>query len=171
MSAEVNDDAEFLRGLESILGPMRQGGASQAELDVVARRAREFFLARKQQHQPSTKPNEQSIESGSEIQYSDTTSKDAKDADTIVLASQGEQAQDEPQYPVTFEQLAEMIATGTPIPGIREIPNKLNESTPTAPIVAGSAHAARKPWESTQQIPVDTGLSDILGSKDDAMPT
>lgn len=55
---------------------------------------------------------------------------------------------DEPAYPSSFAHVAQLIATGAPIPGIKHVPDKLNEEAPTEPQLAGKvAGAGRKPWE------------------------
>lgn len=59
--------------------------------------------------------------------------------------------EEEPRYPLSFDELAELIATGAEIPGIKQIPDKLNEAAPTKPIIARNAGAGRKPWESLAQ--------------------
>ncbi|KAG0170581.1 hypothetical protein DFQ28_001870 [Apophysomyces sp. BC1034] len=43
----------------------------------------------------------------------------------------------------TFEQIVQMIETGQEIPGIKQIPNKLNESAPSKPALT----IRPKPWE------------------------
>lgn len=60
-----------------------------------------------------------------------------------------EPADDQPRYPLSFDELAEMIATGAHIPGIREIPDKINEEPPSEPVLAKSQ--MRKPWEGAPQ--------------------
>lgn len=76
---------------------------------------------------------------------------------------------DQPRYPLSFDELAEMIATGAHIPGIREIPDKINEEAPSQPVLAKSQ--VRKPWEdaphSTQ---ASQSLFAILGRSDGAEP-
>lgn len=67
---------------------------------------------------------------------------------------------DNPPYPITFEEIAEMIATGKSIPGIREISNELNTEKPTEPRIAKVEGAGRKPWEGEQQ--QSNILEDIL---------
>lgn len=57
--------------------------------------------------------------------------------------------EDDPPYPVTFDEIAEMIATGKPVPGIREIPTQINEAAPTEASIARQEGAGRKPWERT----------------------
>ncbi|RUS20799.1 hypothetical protein BC937DRAFT_94365 [Endogone sp. FLAS-F59071] len=44
---------------------------------------------------------------------------------------------------LSFAQLVDMINKGEPIPGIKQIPNKLNEGTPSVP----SQPRRQKPWE------------------------
>lgn len=55
-----------------------------------------------------------------------------------------------------------MIATGAQVPGIKEIPDRLNEVAPTAAVVAKSAGAGRKPWERETQTCVDSGQNGRL---------
>ncbi|KAF3941251.1 hypothetical protein ABW19_dt0209067 [Dactylella cylindrospora] len=50
---------------------------------------------------------------------------------------------DKTPYPTSFAQIVELITSGKPIPGIREIPNTLNEAPPTE----STAPQRRKPWE------------------------
>ncbi|KAI9319615.1 hypothetical protein BX666DRAFT_1853695 [Dichotomocladium elegans] len=56
-----------------------------------------------------------------------------------------EELADDAQKPTrfTFQELVEMIETGQEIPGIRQIPNKLNDGEPSRPKLS----ARRKPWE------------------------
>jgi len=57
-------------------------------------------------------------------------------------------AEDEPAYPSSFARLAELIATGAPIPGIKHVPDVINDAAPTEPQLAGKVTGAgRKPWE------------------------
>lgn len=50
-----------------------------------------------------------------------------------------------PPYPLSFAALASLIASGAPIPGIRDIPDKLAEGEPSVSTV--DVAAVRKPWE------------------------
>lgn len=45
------------RGLASILGPMREGGATQDEIDQVTRRARQYYEARRGLQNGNTREN------------------------------------------------------------------------------------------------------------------
>ncbi|KAI8066899.1 hypothetical protein BC940DRAFT_274648 [Gongronella butleri] len=44
---------------------------------------------------------------------------------------------------LTFQQVVDMIESGQEVPGIRQIPNKLNEGTPSE----AKMTVRRKPWE------------------------
>jgi hypothetical protein len=54
-------------------------------------------------------------------------------------------ADDQPAYPRSFAQLAELIASGAPIPGIKHVPDKINDEPPSEPTLAKEGR--RKPWE------------------------
>lgn len=60
--------------------------------------------------------------------------------DTRTVATAGPDA---PAYPMSFNRIVELISTGQPIPGIKEIPNTILEGE------ASHLKAAtrRKPWE------------------------
>ncbi|RVD88476.1 uncharacterized protein DFL_002661 [Arthrobotrys flagrans] len=55
----------------------------------------------------------------------------------------GSNGDDKTPYPTSFAHIVELITSGKPIPGIREIPNTLNAAPPTH----SSAQQRRKPWE------------------------
>lgn len=48
-----------------------------------------------------------------------------------------------PPYPLSFSALATLIATGEPIPGIKDIPDLLNDAPGTESTLKGG----KKPWE------------------------
>lgn len=50
---------------------------------------------------------------------------------------------DSTPYPLSFAALANLIATGAPIPGIKDIPDKLAEGAPSV----STAQVQKKPWE------------------------
>ncbi|KND00906.1 uncharacterized protein SPPG_04006 [Spizellomyces punctatus DAOM BR117] len=66
-----------------------------------------------------------------------------KEEKNDILPQPSEQKVSEPQYPRSFQELCEMVARGEEVPGIRTIPNKINEAPPS------ESHLAprRKPWE------------------------
>lgn len=58
-------------------------------------------------------------------------------------AAVAEGKNDSTPYPTSFAEIVELITSGKPIPGIREIPNTLNAAPPTQSTV----QQRRKPWE------------------------
>jgi len=50
---------------------------------------------------------------------------------------------DKAPYPTSFAHIVELITTGQPIPGIREIPNKISEEKPSESVQS----KRKKPWE------------------------
>ncbi|KAK6361670.1 hypothetical protein TWF730_005384 [Orbilia blumenaviensis] len=72
---------------------------------------------------------------------SDTPTTD-KTATAGVLGTGGGD-DDKVPYPTSFAHIVELITSGKPVPGIREIPNTLNAAPPTQ----SSAQQRRKPWE------------------------
>lgn len=77
-----------------------------------------------------------------------------------------EPADDQPRYPLSFDELAEMIATGAHIPGIREIPDKINDEPPSEPVLA--KQQVRKPWEGAPQAHEGgQSLSALLGQRNE----
>jgi hypothetical protein len=53
---------------------------------------------------------------------------------------------DQPQYPLSFQEICELIASGKPVPGIRQIPNRLNDQEPSK----STMKPRPKPWEKVQ---------------------
>ncbi|KAI8393534.1 uncharacterized protein BYT42DRAFT_609322 [Radiomyces spectabilis] len=59
-----------------------------------------------------------------------------------------EQSQDDERPPrLTFQEIVQMIETGQEIPGIKQIPDTLNEGTPSTP----KLKARPKPWETKRE--------------------
>ncbi|KAF8426688.1 hypothetical protein EV426DRAFT_445895 [Tirmania nivea] len=52
---------------------------------------------------------------------------------------------DKAPYPTSFAHIVELITTGQPIPGIREIPNKISEEKPSESV----QNKRKKPWEAS----------------------
>jgi len=76
---------------------------------------------------------------GSIIPTPDGSSSNNKEEEAVLKTG----AKTDAPYPTSFAQIVELITTGKPIPGIREIPNTLN----TAPPSRNVAVQRRKPWE------------------------
>ena len=56
-------------------------------------------------------------------------------------------------YPVSFSEIVELITTGQPIPGIKEVPDTLLEGQASRPTTA----KRKKPWEKDGTENVDSG--------------
>lgn len=52
-------------------------------------------------------------------------------------------------YPTSFAHIVELITTGQPIPGIREIPDKISEEKPSESVQS----KRKKPWETQATVP------------------
>lgn len=123
------DDPEFLIGLEAILAPYKARGASTEELNAITARARDFYAS----------------------QRASTAAQPAHITPTPVASTSQVNGVPEPTaqpaYPSSFNDLAALIASGAPPPGIKTIPDRLNEAPTTKAQLAGRP----KPWE--QQAP------------------
>ncbi|GAA5947994.1 hypothetical protein JCM3775_002283 [Rhodotorula graminis] len=117
-------DPQFLAGLDAILEPYYARHASDDEIRDVVKRAEAFFLS--SQAQPNLEQLAP-LEALSSVPPADAPASTAAD----------------PPYPPTFAELAALIASGEPIPGIRDIPDELAPEPPSEP----KAQARRKPWE------------------------
>lgn len=133
---------------------MREQGATQAELDNVIQRARHFYQTRRNQSAPSSSVAEdgghrlpEGHSAGSESRQEPPPPPSLLASDTSRVVPGTPAGQEEPPYPVSFDEIAELVASGKPIPGIREIPDKINEQAPSEPTIAKMAGAGRKPWE------------------------
>lgn len=155
-----DQDVEFQSGLSAILGAPG-ASFSSAEAEDLAIRARCFYFSRKtalnidiasykawkaRQTSPSVcVPSNLASASATAEQFPTVTTHDeviASDPSTIrsgANATTSSQA----DYPASFDEIIELIRTGKPIPGIKEIPNT---------VLAGQGTQARqnrrpKPWE------------------------
>lgn len=134
-------DPTFLVGLESILQPFFEQGAPEDEIRGIAQRAEAFYLSNHaepdlEQPQPLSAlapppkhPADPSSSSATTTAPSNSTTE--------------EEEEDQPPYPPTFAELAHLIATGAPVPGIKDIPDQLAAEPPTE----STAERKRKPWE------------------------
>ncbi|GAA6063305.1 hypothetical protein JCM10212_006715 [Sporobolomyces blumeae] len=137
-------DPLFLQGLESILAPYYARNASPDEIRDVTKRAEAFYLS-------STAAAASSSDPPTEAPPSQPLTTVPPVASTDPASSGQPSAPDDPPYPLSFAHLAHLISTGAPIPGIRDIPDELNEQPPTK----SERDALKKPWEREQ--PGETG--------------
>lgn len=123
-------DEEFQAGLQAIIGPMQASGVEEQHIQETRRRAKVFFWSQR---------------TGVQVDYQDYKLwLSSAQPVTPAVASATTGSASEP-YPATFDAIVELITTGKTdqIPGIREIPLKINEEAPTEPKLARPS----KPWE------------------------
>ncbi|KAI3624992.1 hypothetical protein CBS9595_000353 [Malassezia furfur] len=133
-STDGPDDAELQvggvarltaqQGIQAIIAPMIEQGASEEEIKATVARARQFYY---EHNTPA--PTE-------------ATSASQRDAE-----AQPETSEPMEQYPASFNAIVELIATGQEdkIPGVRDIPLKINESEPSS----STLERPKKPWEAS----------------------
>ncbi|KAK4050860.1 hypothetical protein OIV83_003282 [Microbotryomycetes sp. JL201] len=145
------------QGLDAIIGPMIKQGATEQEVQGVVERAQAFFLA--QQQPPLARSDvaqTDTIRDTSQAHASTssstldpaTGSSDVSQATDSAPPSESPlpaATKDDAPYPVSFQQLAALIASGAPIPGIKDIPDKLAEGAPSQSQI--DVQRVRKPWE------------------------
>ncbi|KAJ5907998.1 hypothetical protein N7495_000680 [Penicillium taxi] len=144
-SYRFTEDPEFANGLAIILGhPDRKATAEEInQEDDLVLQAKCFFFSRNKQLSPaidyagyktwltSTAPDNQPREL-KPIKISSSSSVDAEESPSP-----------DPSYPSSFVHIAELIATGQPIPGIQEIPDTVLEGHD----ITSEKPRRQKPWE------------------------
>ncbi|SJX64012.1 uncharacterized protein SRS1_14667 [Sporisorium reilianum f. sp. reilianum] len=124
-------DAEFQAGIQTIVGPMQSSGVAPEQIEETKKRAKVFFWSQK---------------TGNQVDYADYTAWLATNASIAAPNGDGaDKAHDKEPYPASFDAIVELITTGKTdqIPGIRDIPLKINEQPPTQPTMSRPL----KPWE------------------------
>ncbi|ORY04204.1 hypothetical protein K493DRAFT_57368 [Basidiobolus meristosporus CBS 931.73] len=127
-----DEDKSFQVGLRSILE--LQKDKPKEEVDVAIEKAKFFYYSK----------CIQKVDYKEYLQWKakQELSKTSEDAST--LPSAVDTADDVgPEYPKSFQEICELIASGKPIPGIKQIPNKLSEVTPSE----STLKPRPKPWE------------------------
>jgi len=121
------EDSVYQQGIASILS--KYGPESDA-----AQKARFWYFSKY-------------VEPIDVAQYQAWKSRTSQEASESTATQPATEALEEegPRYPKTFFELCDMLAKGIPIPGIRQIPDKLADGEPSQP----SLPPARKPWEKT----------------------
>ncbi|OSS48050.1 hypothetical protein B5807_06497 [Epicoccum nigrum] len=154
-----DDDVEFQAGLSAILG----SNSSPEQAAELALRARCFYYARKfntavdfeaykayrdAHGRPPPQTNGVQPLDFSEATYgmpdaAPPAPAPAHEASSGVLPAPANPSEPPAPYPTTFAHIVELITTGQPIPGIKEIPNTVLEGQGTA----AEKPKRRKPWE------------------------
>ncbi|KAK6341024.1 hypothetical protein TWF696_009335 [Orbilia brochopaga] len=169
------DDPEFQSGLTQILAAT----TDPAAVRQLTRQAKCFFYARKigrpisfplyaawlDREESSAAPRRRSSPSrdhelGPPLDPTPIDSISRVNTATDTPTTTTNSSTDGTPYPTSFAQIVELITSGKPIPGIREIPNTLNAAPPTQ----STAQQRRKPWETAvapqEQIPVSEAAAD-----------
>ncbi|EGX43480.1 hypothetical protein AOL_s00215g216 [Orbilia oligospora ATCC 24927] len=153
------DDPEFQSGLTQILSTT----TDPVQVRHLTRQAKCFFYSRKisrpisfpiysawldREENSAPRCRSPSCEVGPPLDptpiESGSKSNPSIPSDTPTDSTAGDpNGDDKTPYPTSFAQIVELITSGKPIPGIREIPNTLNAAPPTQ----NSAQQRRKPWE------------------------
>ncbi|CAI2185870.1 14546_t:CDS:2 [Funneliformis geosporum] len=149
---DFENDVTFQSGLPSILNSYQ--GKPKEEINILKEKAKWFYYSKVIQEfdyndylvwktnlnksaSSHLEGNQSNIKSSSVVLSTDSQEISTKD-------ERPEQATtDNPQYPQSFQQVVEMLATGQQIPGIKQIPNELNKGTPSNP----TFKPRPKPWE------------------------
>ncbi|KAF9383286.1 hypothetical protein CPB97_006611 [Podila verticillata] len=139
-----DNDATFQTGLKSILG--NNQGKTEKEQEDAVRNAKFFYFSRfvhnfDHQQYLAWRAAGGSSQETREVKEQQQTTEAAPVQDVESSSSDAN-----PSYPKSFQEICELIASGKPIPGIRQIPNNLAEGTPSAPKLAPKP----KPWERAQ---------------------
>lgn len=139
-------EPEFQAGIQTIIGPMQASGVAPDQIEETKKRAKVFFWSQKTGNQVDYAEYKAWLDTNS-IASNGKVSTDAAAASASASASEGEKKEEKEKepYPASFDAIVELITTGKmdQIPGIRDIPLKVNEEPPTQ----ASMSRPLKPWE------------------------
>ncbi|KAG0018882.1 hypothetical protein BGZ81_010032 [Podila clonocystis] len=144
-SYNFDNDTTFQTGLKSILD--KNLGKTEKEQEDAVRNAKFFYFSRFVHNFDYQQYLAWRAAGGSGItQGTHEIKEDQRSTETApVQEAESSSSDANPSYPKSFQEICELIASGKPIPGIRQIPNNLAEGTPSAPKLAPKP----KPWERT----------------------
>ena len=142
-------DAEFQNGLRSILASNR----APEQREHLTQRAKCFYYARKNGQPVDFDAykhwHEQQVQvslagTNGHVGQEGPSSEANEDRNTALRHEQNGSSEEPPApYPNSFSQIVELISTGQPIPGIKEVPGIVLEGQSSVPV----AGKRRKPWE------------------------
>ncbi|KAK9765193.1 hypothetical protein K7432_006683 [Basidiobolus ranarum] len=134
---DFDTDEAFQFGLRSVME--FQKGKSETEVEAAVEKAKFFYYSK----------CVQKVDYKGYLQWKakqDAASKPLSDSPTVsdtVTDAATETTDAGPDYPRSFQEICELIASGKPIPGIKQIPNKLSETAPSE----ATMKPRPKPWE------------------------
>ncbi|GAB5588567.1 hypothetical protein Unana1_03467 [Umbelopsis nana] len=137
---DFDKDSRFQAGLPSLL-QNGQGKSEQEQLELV-QRAKWFYYTK---FVSSFDYNEyrQWAKDHKYIVNTSDNNDDVQNSESKATPSKDSNTEDEPPRRLTFQEIVEKIEKGEEIPGIKQIPNKLNEAPPSE----AKLSARPKPWE------------------------
>ena len=166
-------DSSFQRGLTSIL--RSKPNAAPSELDALTTRAQCFYYARKHGLNIDVAAYEVwkrrrgecgAIGSGVDDPGAEGATVVADSLGTAHITGEehiidgaergdGGKGDAAAPYPVTFDEIVELISSGKPVPGIKEIPDTVLEGQESTKITS----KRQKPWEKAAIVPQSDGAS------------
>ncbi|CAO3661922.1 unnamed protein product [Umbelopsis ramanniana] len=154
-SYDFDKDEQFQAGLPSLL--KNQEGKTETERLELIQRAKWFYYTKFVQVFDYNEYQQWSINRNS----TDHNISDKQDDDLVEAKEPSNNTDAESETPrrLTFQEIVERIEKGEEIPGIKQIPNKLNEAAPSE----AKLSARPKPWEvqrSSEAIDNSLGASD-----------
>ncbi|KAG0056746.1 hypothetical protein BGZ83_003715 [Gryganskiella cystojenkinii] len=142
---DFDNDATFQSGLKSIIANNQTKSAQEQE-DAI-RNARYFYFSRFVQNfdlkDYQAWSAQRSGGTAASASPATTTIEEPNPQEQEQTSSSTASTSADPSYPKSFQEICELIASGKPIPGIRQIPNNLAEGTPSEAKLAPKL----KPWE------------------------
>ncbi|CDU25294.1 uncharacterized protein SPSC_05128 [Sporisorium scitamineum] len=137
-------DPEFQAGIQTIIGPMQSSGVPPDQIEETKKRAKVFFWSQKTGNQVDFADYKAWLATNGSIAAANGAD-GVKGSDAVEAQTDGEKVQDKEPYPASFDAIVELITTGKTdqIPGIRDIPLKINDEPPTQATMSRPL----KPWE------------------------
>ncbi|KAI9259419.1 hypothetical protein BDA99DRAFT_605780 [Phascolomyces articulosus] len=158
---DFDNDEKFQFGMSSILKSSEEDPSTH---DEVVERAKWFYYTKFIKSFDLETFREWNSKNDSEKSKKETKVESNEDK---------EKKDDDTPRRFTFQELVEMIETGQEIPGIRQIPNKINEGTPSE----AKLSVRQKPWETaaatitTTEPPVTTTTTAATTSTEETTTT
>ncbi|KAF9550160.1 hypothetical protein EC957_001646 [Mortierella hygrophila] len=170
-SYSFDADANFQAGMKSIIGNA-QNKSAQEQKDAVEK-AKYFYYSRfVQSFDYNQYQAWRQLKAATSIDQDESQGSSAPSStpaapivdETIAEESQSSSTAADPTYPKSFQEICELIASGKPIPGIRQIPNNLAEGTPSEAKLAPKL----KPWEKKKAGSAEESVVESITSSADA---
>ncbi|WPH04255.1 Hypothetical protein R9X50_00714400 [Acrodontium crateriforme] len=138
-----DDDEEFQGGLKAILGSV----SDPAQVSHLTLRAKCYYYARKSGSQVDFDGYKRWVEGHKDddirVNGSESITADVLESQTATTQSAPSSGISEAPKPASFAEICDMIANGTPIPGIKDIPTTILEGQSSE----SQTNTRKKPWE------------------------